>query len=340
MRRAVLVKASRARPRFVLPLVVLAGAVTACEDPEPSYGVFVTQTAVVVDPEQIIGDLSCTESLGGVQSLSVTLTDITDAARPLVLPTAGPLSCHESAEFRFVTVGHSYVAEIDGYLEPPEALTPLGAGSRSLLDVGGKRIAPDWQATCGVSPLEPAVAVSRVQARFDACVPFVDAAPTAGTVTIKVGDLSPDCLVGEQAIAQWRVTQGAAETLAACGEAALTMPSASGQAGLTIDALDEDGLVLAATHCQAPDEHGVSTIATCQPLSSLGGVTVHLTCTGEGTVEVTLQSGLMVTTSRGECGSALSFPSVAPGWISINVNNEAVCNGEVLPGRMTEVTCG
>jgi hypothetical protein len=81
-------------------------------------------TSMSVDPPNFLGSVVCTNLPGGMGSFVATVTDVTDASNTFILPSSPPTSCSQSVYFQYVTPGHSYIAEVDGYVQTPDKLVP------------------------------------------------------------------------------------------------------------------------------------------------------------------------------------------------------------------------
>lgn len=107
-------------------LLVLA---QACTETPTTIGPITTiapgTTAMSVDPDSFLGSVACSGQPGAMQSYVATLTDVTDPENHFVLPSSPPTSCAQSVYFQYVTIGHVYTADVDGYPLPAQQLVPL-----------------------------------------------------------------------------------------------------------------------------------------------------------------------------------------------------------------------
>ncbi len=146
-------------------------AALACGSSSTSTTTITRPRLVAVSPEDFLGDLGCGEDPGQVQSYVATLFDVTPLASGAApdpgyqLPSSPPTSCSLPATFSFVVAGHRYLAQVDGYDQPPlgqpthggnhrpAALEPVAPGARLQRDSSsGERVSPRWVATCSAYP--------------------------------------------------------------------------------------------------------------------------------------------------------------------------------------------
>jgi hypothetical protein len=155
----------------------------SCVDGDGTTRSTASSTLVAVRPDAFLGEVPCRDLPDAMRVYSATLIDLTvdldgqgGAAPDLIIPSSGPISCHQPVAFELVAVGHRYAAEIQGYDRTD--LRPLAPGSPILVDPQTEEhVLPRWVTSCGMRPGESVVAV-RNQTRFvQTCAPLVDAGP-------------------------------------------------------------------------------------------------------------------------------------------------------------------
>ncbi|MFO0757665.1 MAG: hypothetical protein U0359_14305 [Byssovorax sp.] len=186
----------RSGPTLTLPalslvaVVALAACTTTTDTTTASSGS--VASALAVDPADFLGKVACSAQPGGMRSFVATATDVTDPAHPLTLGSSSPTPCSQSALFRYIQIGHVYVAEVDAYEEAAGDLTPLAdasSGSRHMVlrnppeGQAGAIVAPRWTTDCGVAGV---TAVDDERIPFRPCDALVDhrAEPPATAITV------------------------------------------------------------------------------------------------------------------------------------------------------------
>jgi hypothetical protein len=156
-------------------------------------------TSVAVDPAFFLGGVACSDQPGAMRSYVATLTDLGSIGdlgdpnqprpTPFVLPSSPAVPCSQRTTFRYVTVDHVYVAEVDGYDVPSGDLVPvagIASGGRAMQTRDGMRVEPRWSTACGYGDLGDEGGLARLAATYDAevtiggCDPLADqgGAPT------------------------------------------------------------------------------------------------------------------------------------------------------------------
>jgi hypothetical protein len=114
----------------------------------------VPATAISLQPAQFLGDVPCLDAPGALRRYVATLIDVShygEAGPPpgdFVIPSVGPVPCHQGVEFHRIEEGHQYVAEIEGY--DRKDIVALQVGSRIMVDSAtGAVVSPRWTASCG-----------------------------------------------------------------------------------------------------------------------------------------------------------------------------------------------
>jgi hypothetical protein len=143
--------------------VSLGVAALACSSSTTNTTTVVRPELVQVSPEDFLGAQVCGTSRGQVQSYVATLFDVMPLSSGVVpkpgfqLPSSPAISCNFPVTFANVFIDHVYLAEIDGYTQPPEELAPATPGGRIQFVPGDggptdQRVPPSWTAECGQYP--------------------------------------------------------------------------------------------------------------------------------------------------------------------------------------------
>jgi hypothetical protein len=111
-------------------------------------------TILTVDPALFRGGLSC--GAPGLVHYVATLTDVTASEQ---FPSTTPVACQSIVSYsepkvrvgnHYITIGHLYVAAIDGY--DRDGIEPESVGSRTMVDIATREVVPPrWTTTCGES---------------------------------------------------------------------------------------------------------------------------------------------------------------------------------------------
>jgi hypothetical protein len=287
-------------------LAALAALVlAACGEEEVPVVRIAHPTLVEVRPEEFLGAVACRDAPGAMRRYVATVFDLgpepeegeedpaacgedgpDDAMKGFALPSstidrggdkATGIPCTQRVGFSRIVGGHRYWAEIDGYdRDDLEALAP---GTRLLHDpVTGVRVPPRWTTQCG--RCNPVTGLDSIVRTIGTCDPLEDAMPSTETrVVVSVegalGGLA--CGSGEGEVERFEVTPpGGAAVGAACSETVtltelevggtVTFPLRAFEAGVS-----EPGW---GTTCVAEAIRGVTTTATCLPLTSEGALEV------------------------------------------------------------------
>jgi hypothetical protein len=148
----------------------------ACSSTPASTTTITRPELVAVDPADFLGMVPCGDAAeladGGVTgdkvySYVATLFDVTTTSDGgttpeygFPLPSSPATSCRFPVTFSFVTAGHRYRAEIDGYDRLPQSsaedmdpthLKAVSLGGRVQED-GSGHVAPRWRAACSGYP--------------------------------------------------------------------------------------------------------------------------------------------------------------------------------------------
>ncbi len=261
------------------------GACTGTTD-TTTFSVAFQTTSLAVRPVDFLGKVVCTNQAGGMRSYVATATDVTDPAHPLILPSSIPTSCSQAVLFRYIEVGHIYIAEVDGYEAPADALVPLAgpsSGSRHVQlrgDESSAVVPPRWTTACGVAGVR---ALDDESVPFASCDPLVDHAPGSSPTQIQV---DPAATLGAlQCSGSSSGTIFAFDVLpkdpalallptAPCGGAPLVW-SEGVSAGTTYDfvvrayTVDDLTKPTLESTCQVRAREGLSTLADCAPLAPI-----------------------------------------------------------------------
>ncbi|HEX7668965.1 MAG TPA: hypothetical protein VF395_05260 [Polyangiaceae bacterium] len=153
--------------RLVLPVALFVGA-GGCSQTGTST-TLIPETALMVDPSQFLGKVTCGSGPDAMHSFVATVVDVSGfqhsisiptttrlegGLATLALPSSGPTSCFQSVLFERIVVGRQYAAEIDGYDRSDiEAIAP---GSRVMVDRATRTyVPPRWRTACSSHWFDP-----------------------------------------------------------------------------------------------------------------------------------------------------------------------------------------
>jgi hypothetical protein len=255
--------------------IALGLALAGCSDETVPVVGIAHPTLVQVSPDEFLGDVPCVDSPGAMRRYVATVFDLppvdADAgaeAPDFALPSstvergdgrATPMPCTQSVSFSHLVQDHRYWAAIDGY--DRDDLVALAPGTRLLYDpLSSERVEPRWTTSCAedapiLGDSAPAGA-TLVEVSLDGALGMLECGTEAGSVDHFV--VTPP---------------NGAPMDAACGEsvalpglgpvgATLTLSLKAFEAGASEPSWG--------TSCVAEIVSGVTTRATCYPLSSAG----------------------------------------------------------------------
>jgi hypothetical protein len=179
---------------------------------------------IEIAPETFLGDVPCTEQVGGLTRYVATLTDVTarleaaggangaggsdDGAAgeaDFALPSSAPVPCLSGVGFGFVVPGRKYEALVEGY--DTDQLVPRAPGSRLMVEVdpsweqasgtpeqiaAAPLLAPRWTTTCAATT---AVARTVLQA---SCQQFVASGDGVSELRVSVRQLLGELVCGDE----------------------------------------------------------------------------------------------------------------------------------------------
>lgn len=365
MLRARALGCSATAPRAAV-LALAAVALGGCPESGDLNEDFTVPTSISVDPAGFLGDVPCSNAAGAMRSYVATVIDRTDPAALFTLPSSPPTPCSTRVQFRFVVPGHLYSAEIDGYEQRADELTPYGgegSGSRHLLDAAGAPVEPRW--TTGYCA--EVSARESVTTFVGACDPLEDRGVPGSTVirvdpSAALGGLR--CAADGGDVLSFDVLPeagGLPPVLGiACPPAAPVVYSAglaSGQTyGFRIEASGFFGHSYGAS-CRALTREALAVTATCDPLSDVGALTVPieevlqgtgLACAPGGAATYVAALPGALETLPLPCTQRAHFNLLEPGSYEITVEVRGAdgaplatvpCTGDVIPGASTLATC-
>jgi hypothetical protein len=132
--------------------IVLVGLSVACSSSSGSSSE-PSPTLVTVAPSTFGQGVVCGEFPGAWKTYVATLTDVTDPAKPFVLPSSNPVPCTMPVSFAWVIPDHKYTAQVEGY--DRSDLVPAGglsSGSPHMVDPSTlEDVEPRWKTQCGVT---------------------------------------------------------------------------------------------------------------------------------------------------------------------------------------------
>jgi hypothetical protein len=281
-------------------------------------------TSISVQPSDFLGGVQCTTDPGGMQSYVATIQDWGSAdqtfpvdpdncvsadnaggggasASSTLLPCPYPFTlassiatpCSQPIDFRFIVLGHVYIAYIDGYEQPADQLTPIGglsSGSRDMLGPDGGLVTHRWGTTCGgiepecVAVDDCAVAQYNLQTFIAPCEPMTD---TVGASAPAIS-LDPDATLGSQTcagagIAGFQIFPSDPSLpveLVGCGAGPIVYTTgvvASQGYTFLVEAVDLIGNALQSASCNAVAANGLTVDALCDPLTANGAMLIQMT---------------------------------------------------------------
>jgi MYXO-CTERM domain-containing protein len=291
-------------------LLALLGA--ACTDSSDLVDGTLVPTGVIVDPAAFLQGVPCSPGEGAMQTYVATLIDCTeedletgeircsaDPERRFTLPSSPPTSCSQPVTFRYVVDEHVYVAAIDGYETGLDGeLTPYGgtwSGSRTMVDADGEAVTPRWTSSCGegdvldeggaatgyVEGAATAVLYDRILAGGCEAMSDGGSAPPAAIVidpAVSLGSYA--CVSDGGSIASFDVTpEGSLPTYlgVACGSDPITYATGlvDGES-YTFRVAAVDGATKLAARCSAVARAGVTSYASCSPLTGEGALEIDV----------------------------------------------------------------
>jgi hypothetical protein len=314
-----------------------------CTDTSTGTATIASPTLVTVDPAEFRGGLLCGDFPGAWKTYVATLTDVTDPANPAVLASSRPVPCAMSVSFAFVVTGHYYTTDIDGY--DRSDITPVGgasSGSREMVDGLGSPVAPRWRTSCGKAAEQADAGSAEAEAGTQPASSDAGAQPTESWTMMNIivrhcGQLKDVGPAGPTGVAlDLKKIRG--ET--GCGDGAAiegfrvvptnsSLPTRTAGcddsvqydslAGATYDFRVEGlkgGVAVLATRCSAASREGIIMPASCDPLTSRGGLQVRI--------------GPLLEAAQLQCaeGQVVSYRGVLVG--SGDAPTEAGCDRDML----------
>ncbi len=309
------------------------------------------QTAVVVDPAELLGTVPCAAIQGAARSYVATLVDVDTGER---VGPSSPVTCGAPLAFHAVEVTHRYGAEVSVFDVPAE-------------QAGGT---PRWSTTCGLSGAGAAEVVVGRQTRVRGCTPL--AGPGAATTSVAVDATAAAAELGCVAsgglvdaidivpvepagVALPPVTIGCGQPAVLYGTdiepsvlyafrlEARRAGSATADFGARCTAVARDGLAVEAS-CALLVETGTLRFPIPDLTEAAG-----LSC-GSSVSRATISgfgADATIPTTSVPCDGPASASSLPPGAYASTVGLYAgpelrasfSCAGSVLPGVVTEPTC-
>jgi hypothetical protein len=373
------------RARSAFTWLAIGGVLAGCGEATVPIVGFVHPTLVEVSPDDFLGDVPCTDAPRAMRRYVATVFDLgPDGAggessggagnaetTEFALPSstvvgeddnAVPIPCTQSVGFSHVVPGNKYRAEVDGY--DRDDLIALAPGLSVLLDpLTLERVAPRWTTKCGKPPVTSRRFIVR---RIGSCEPLTDSAEPGETlVHVRLdGALGMlECGTDPGAVDRFEVVPpGGAPVSAACGETASLPGLEPGRATLSLPLRAFEAGALEptwGTTCLVEVVRGVTSVATCLPLSSEGvlqvdpvdalaalGVECSAAAFVELEVEVSGEPARYVPPTA--CGRALQFQGREAGpataratarFIDGTRSATALCTGTITPGETAVATC-
>jgi len=298
---------------------------------------------------------------------------ITDRTTGFTLASSPPTACHAPAGFQFVTHGHEYTAEVDGYELPADELNPVGGrhtGSRTLLDSDGQVAQPRWATSCGEGVGLAAVARFNTVVSVGGCDPMGDDAPSSAAalsidVRAAVGELGCDGDSDDGLVDVVEVSSpGLPTVLTACDG-----PPIVYSAGIEPGRVYEISLVARGPEdtsggpwgasCHAVAEAGLEVSARCDALSESGAIDVaidslletqDITCGDDvSSFSITLENGeVTVDSGQVDCAETVRLGPLPAGDYGGTLNAtdadgelvfSAVCGASIEPAQVTAALC-
>jgi hypothetical protein len=382
------------RARGAFAWFAIGGALAGCgEGTVPIVG-FAHPTLVEVSPDDFLGDVTCVDApramrryvatvfdvgpddgAGGESSGDAGNADTTGFALPSSTVVGGDdnavaIPCTQSVGFSHVVPGNRYRAEVDGY--DRDDLIALAAGQSIMLDpLTLERVAPRWTTKCGKPPVTSRRFIVR---RIGGCDPLVDSAEPGETlVEVRLdGALGMlECGTEAGAVDRFEVTPpGGTAVSATCGGTATLPGLEPGRATLSLPLRAFEAGALEptwGTTCLVEVVRGVTSVATCLPLSSTGvlevdpldalaalglsceaGAFAELEVSVEAETDVDAGAPEPLFVSPSECGRAVRFqgrevgPATARATARFSDGTRspaALCTATIAPGETAVATC-
>lgn len=326
--------------RSAVAIVFAAIGVASCATATDTSGLGVVPTSVSIDPGTFLHGVACANVPGAMQSYVATLTDVTDPARPFVVPSSPPVSCAEVMTFRepAVVAGHVYTADIDGYEQNASALAPIGgvfSGTRHMVLVkGGAQVEPRWTGACGTAPASAVVAAANQEHFFEQCTDLDDSGTSPPpeiivdpSATTRPGGFACTTTDPNGTIASFDVLTDLTPKSAhvACGGSPLVYEAVlPGTYTFTIEARDATGGLVAASHCYAVTSVGLPVYAACDPLTDQGSLLIDpavlpgLAAHGDATCTAKV-SGVKANPSFA-CKDGVTIAQLDPGLYTVDIS--------------------
>ena len=348
-----------------LALVALAALCVGCDDPALSVLSFAVPTEVAVDPNDFLGDTSCSENPGAMRSYVMTLSAFEDEddTVPFLVGSTVPTPCSLVAGFREVIVlGQRHIADVDGYDVPVTQLTPFGggsSGSRQMRSVDtGEIVTPRWSTSCGASNQGGAIAEASRRVFVRPCDPIVDDAPTPTMLSIGPAQVLGDdaCALAPTFDLSPETTNLPESTDVACDAEPLSFEVAPGTSYDLYATTLIEGVAYGAI-CSATAVRGVTVTAKCNPLSSTGRANIQLSSLNTGADEPLCPAGAFFDVVSGEdvlnavplpCANTAQVGPLVGGLELLDViivnalgieTARGSCAAEIAPGKTTPALC-
>jgi hypothetical protein len=374
--------------RGAITWLALGGALAGCgEGTVPIVG-FAHPTLVEVSPDDFLGNVTCLDAPGAMRRYVATVFDVGsgdgaggessggagNAETGFALPSStvvggngqpAAIPCTQSVGFSHVVPGNRYRAEIDGY--DRDDLVAIAPGLRVMIDpLTLERVAPRWTTSCGKEA--PVTSRRFIVRRIGSCKPLEDSAEPGETlVEVRLdGALGMlECGGDAGAVDRFEVVPpGGTAVGAACGET-VTLPGLEpGRATLSLPLRAFEAGALEptwGTTCLVEAVQGVTTVATCLPLSSTGvlevdpldalaalGLECSATAFAELDVEVEGEAPELRHVPPSACGRALRFQGREAGSATARATARfadgtrsaaALCTATIAPGETAVATC-
>lgn len=359
----------RPGPTFGFAVLLLTSApLVGCDDDTLAAQGYVTPTTISVDPTAFLGNVPCSTQPGAMRAFVATITDRTTG---FTLASSPPTACNAPAGFHFVTHGHEYTAEVDGYEQAAEELFPVGGrhtGSRTIRDADGDAIEPRWTTACGEGADGAATARFNTVVTVRGCEPLQDHAPSDVTaisvdVSSTIGDLG--CTSEGGSVDVVEVSGPELPTVLVACDGPPVVYSSGIEPGrfyelavLAHPPEGEDGGPWGAS-CHAIAEAGLEVAARCDALDDDGGIEVAIdsllseqgaTCAEDvSSFAVTFEADdLVVESGRVACTDSVRLGPLPAGDYGGNLEAtdadgevvfSAACAASVEPGRVATALC-
>lgn len=289
------------RPWFAVALLV-----ASCSSTSGTVATVQT-TLITADPSTFVGTLTCAQLPGAWQSYVATLTDVTDSARPIQLPSSPPVPCSMPVSFASVVPGHFYTGRIDAY--DRTNVVPYGNasdGSPRMVDPAtGQDVPPRWAAQCGEAPTTAPVETDAgttdtdaadlwssqttacdltTNVRLQHCEPLEALqAPGESSITVHTAQLngSLPCGTAPGQIARFRIVPEAPdlpERTVNCGADVQFLgvtPGATYQ--FRAEAIEQGSTSVSwVSACRGKAQAGIDIPANCDPLTNRGALALEI----------------------------------------------------------------